>query len=201
MQTCIWPTWCHCHSLSLAPVKSRLVLPFWYRLTQVVLEKRPLNGCSISELRSTEINSVTSKYSGHELIIHYVPTVEEIHPNNHLGAGRWNIAGSVGLEAGFLLRLFLASERRIVVVIVNLAVATFQRTFVRRPTFTARIIGIGKRFWSSRREKRLCLPGARRAVCCSRTDTTRPRQSNKQNRSVTTWAEGPKRTVAGWKNC
>jgi len=26
----------------LAPVKSRLVLPFWYRLTQVVLEKRPL---------------------------------------------------------------------------------------------------------------------------------------------------------------
>ena len=38
-QTCIWPSWCHCHSLSLAPVKSRLVLPFWYRLTQVVLEK------------------------------------------------------------------------------------------------------------------------------------------------------------------
>ena len=32
---------------SLAPFKSRLVLPFWYRLTQVVLEKRPLNGCSV----------------------------------------------------------------------------------------------------------------------------------------------------------
>ena len=45
VQTCIWPSWCHCHSLSLALVKSRLVLPFWYRLTQVVLEKRPLNGC------------------------------------------------------------------------------------------------------------------------------------------------------------
>ena len=45
VQACIWPSWCHCHSLSLAPVKSRLVLPFWYRLTQVVLEKRPLNGC------------------------------------------------------------------------------------------------------------------------------------------------------------
>ena len=26
-------------------VKSRLVLPFWYRLTRVVLEKGPLNGC------------------------------------------------------------------------------------------------------------------------------------------------------------
>ena len=42
MQTCIWPSWCHCHSLSLALVKSRLVLPFWYRLTWVVPEKGPL---------------------------------------------------------------------------------------------------------------------------------------------------------------
>ena len=45
VQTCIWPSWCHCHSLSLASVKSRLVLPFWYRLTQVVTEKGQLNGC------------------------------------------------------------------------------------------------------------------------------------------------------------
>ena len=44
VQTCIWPGWCHCHSLSLASVKSRLVLPFWYRLTQVS-DKGPLNGC------------------------------------------------------------------------------------------------------------------------------------------------------------
>ena len=43
--TCIWPSWCHCHSLSLASVKSRLVLPFWYRLTCVIPEKEPLNGC------------------------------------------------------------------------------------------------------------------------------------------------------------
>ena len=45
VQTCMWPSWCHCHSLSLASVKSRLVLPFWYRLTWVVPEKGPLNGC------------------------------------------------------------------------------------------------------------------------------------------------------------
>ena len=31
---------------SLASFKSRLVLPFWSQLTQVVLEKRPLNVCS-----------------------------------------------------------------------------------------------------------------------------------------------------------
>jgi len=42
------PSGFHCHSLPLASVKSRLVLPFWYRLTQVVLVKRPLNGCSSS---------------------------------------------------------------------------------------------------------------------------------------------------------
>ena len=45
VQICICPSWCHCHSLSLASVKSRLVLPFWYRLTRVVPDTGPLNGC------------------------------------------------------------------------------------------------------------------------------------------------------------
>jgi len=45
VQTCIWSSWCYCHSLSLASVKSRLVLPFWYRPTQVVPDKGPLNVC------------------------------------------------------------------------------------------------------------------------------------------------------------
>ena len=44
VHTCIWPSWCHCHSLSLASVKSRLILPFWYWLTRVVPDKGP-NGC------------------------------------------------------------------------------------------------------------------------------------------------------------
>ena len=45
VQTCTQPSWYHCHSLSLASVKSRLVLPFWYWLTRVVLDKGPLNRC------------------------------------------------------------------------------------------------------------------------------------------------------------
>jgi len=45
VQTCVWPSWCHCHSLSLASVKSRLVFPFWYRLTHVVPDKGLSNGC------------------------------------------------------------------------------------------------------------------------------------------------------------
>ena len=56
VQTFIWPSWCHCHSLSLASVKSRLVLPFWYRLTWVVTEKGPLNGCVCLCVRSCDLN-------------------------------------------------------------------------------------------------------------------------------------------------
>ena len=45
VQTCIWPSRCHCHSLSLPSVKSRLVFPFWYQLTRVVPDKGPLSRC------------------------------------------------------------------------------------------------------------------------------------------------------------
>ena len=47
VQTCIGPSGLHSHSLSLVSVKSRLVLPFWYRLTRVVPDNthtHPFNG-------------------------------------------------------------------------------------------------------------------------------------------------------------
>ena len=56
VQLCMRSSWCHCHPKtpsSLAWFKSRLVLPFWYMLAQVVLEKRPLNGCSSVVVVST----------------------------------------------------------------------------------------------------------------------------------------------------
>jgi len=40
---------------SHAPFKSRMVLPFWYQLAQVVLEKRPLSGCSSCVVFYTKI--------------------------------------------------------------------------------------------------------------------------------------------------
>ena len=55
MQTCIWPSWCHCHSLSLASVKSSLVSPFWYRLTLVFPDKGPLNGCVYVRATATAV--------------------------------------------------------------------------------------------------------------------------------------------------
>jgi len=53
VQTCICPNWCHYHSLSVASVKSRLVLPFWYRPTQVVQDKGPLNRCVCGTKKQT----------------------------------------------------------------------------------------------------------------------------------------------------
>ena len=40
---------------SLASFKSRLVLPFWYWLTEVILEKRPLRGCSSTSTTIIEL--------------------------------------------------------------------------------------------------------------------------------------------------
>jgi len=45
---CIWSSWCHCHPIISCSSTIQNGLPVWYRLTQVVLEKRPLNGCSSS---------------------------------------------------------------------------------------------------------------------------------------------------------
>ena len=59
VQACTWPSWCHCHSLSLASVKSRLVSTFWYRLTWVVPDKGPLNGCVCVLLSFNELLAQT----------------------------------------------------------------------------------------------------------------------------------------------
>ena len=69
VETCISPNWCHCHSLSLVPVKSRLVLPFWYRLTWVVLDKGPLNGCVCDDDKFNAAVDVSNDY--------------------HIAGGRW----------------------------------------------------------------------------------------------------------------
>ena len=61
VQTCIWPGWCHCHSLSLASVKSRLVLPFWYRFTWLVPENGLLNGC-VCVMDKTKTHKTRAKW-------------------------------------------------------------------------------------------------------------------------------------------
>jgi len=45
---CVLSSWCHCHLVISYSSKIQNGLPFWCRLTQVVLEKRPLNGCNSS---------------------------------------------------------------------------------------------------------------------------------------------------------
>ena len=68
--------------LSLVSFKSRLVLPFWYGLTQVVLEKKPLNGCSSSSSSSSSFTVYSSKIQrkwltdNDKVILHHVTPSE-----------------------------------------------------------------------------------------------------------------------------
>ena len=62
VQTCVWCSWCQLHSLSLPPIKSRLVLPFWYQLTRVVPDKWPLNGW-VCVYRTTQASWYQKKHS------------------------------------------------------------------------------------------------------------------------------------------
>jgi len=50
---CIWSSWCHCHPIVSCSSKIQNDLPFWWGITQVVLEKRLLNGCSSSTTTTT----------------------------------------------------------------------------------------------------------------------------------------------------
>jgi len=43
---CIWFNWCHLNISCF--IKIQTGLSFWCQLTQVVLDKRPLNGCSLT---------------------------------------------------------------------------------------------------------------------------------------------------------
>ena len=47
---------------SLASFKSRLVLRLWYRIAQVVPEKRPLNGCSSSSMAAIFNDYIIDQY-------------------------------------------------------------------------------------------------------------------------------------------
>ena len=65
VQSCIWPSGFHCHSLCLASVKSRLVLPFWYWLTWVVQDKGLLNGCVLVLSAFSALMLLVRRQEGH----------------------------------------------------------------------------------------------------------------------------------------
>ena len=53
---CIWFSWCHCHTIISCFSKIQNGSSFWYRPTQVVLEKRPLNVCVCMCVLSKQLN-------------------------------------------------------------------------------------------------------------------------------------------------
>ena len=56
---CIWSSWCLCYPIISCSSKIQNGLPFWCGLTQVVLEKKPLNRCSSSSSSGTSNNQYT----------------------------------------------------------------------------------------------------------------------------------------------
>jgi len=75
VQTCIWSSWCHCHLLSLASVKCRLGLPFWYRLTRVVPDKSPLNGVCVCQIALNGVKCAKGCLYAEKLLIHLAASV------------------------------------------------------------------------------------------------------------------------------
>ena len=57
-------------SSSLASLKSRLVSPFCYQLTQVVLNKRPLNGCNSSSTSTYYSTDLLTARGVTHLVVH-----------------------------------------------------------------------------------------------------------------------------------
>jgi len=54
---CIWSSWCYCHPIISCFSKIQNGLAIWCRLTQVVLEKRPLNVCVCAFHQITHITN------------------------------------------------------------------------------------------------------------------------------------------------
>ena len=72
---CIRSSWCHFHPKtpsSLASFEFRQLLPFWYRLTQVVLEKRPLNRYVSVDTLCLLINRAQCVFFCRVIVWHYV---------------------------------------------------------------------------------------------------------------------------------
>ena len=70
------------YSLQLASFIFRLVLPFFYRLTQVVLEKRPLNGCSSSSstpwVKKTRHQTLAHNFTKYEPIFKILSLLDSV---------------------------------------------------------------------------------------------------------------------------
>jgi len=83
---CVWSSWCHSRTpSSLASFKSGLVIPFWYQLTQVVMEKRPLNrfslvwleyAYSLPNITVYHLNTCSSCLVCHLILTHRVESLQ-----------------------------------------------------------------------------------------------------------------------------
>jgi len=111
---CIWSSWCHCHPTISSFSKIQNDLFSWCRLTQVVLEKTSLDGCSSSSSSSSIVVSLDCRlqlifckcaklYVGPSSLVYYPPAY---------GSGaRWMFsAASVCLSVCLFVCLFVCQH-------------------------------------------------------------------------------------------
>ena len=63
---CTWSSWCHCHPISSCFVKIQIGLTW---LTQIVLEKRPLNGCLSVYTHLVHLTNASEAHNITQLIV------------------------------------------------------------------------------------------------------------------------------------
>jgi len=89
---CIWSSWCHCHPVISCSSRIQNGLLFWGRLTHVVLEKRPLNRCSVVVLVVVQAHFINNGLW--ILILSWARTCKSVDMTEPLykpGRSRWNV--------------------------------------------------------------------------------------------------------------
>ena len=112
VQTCIWPSGCQCYSLSLASVKSSLVLPFWYRSTQVVPDKVPLNRCVCVVLFLCLAHFLLAYFIG-EVFVHFSHWSYGVHCRSFAYCWLWWYFSSTSVTAAASVILGILKAHRV----------------------------------------------------------------------------------------
>jgi len=80
---CVWSNWCHCHPIISCTSKIQNGVSFW---CQVVLEKRPLNGCSVVVVLGEWIGFSTDELNRGDCHHCFSGPAHVVQWSSHLGA-------------------------------------------------------------------------------------------------------------------
>ena len=107
VQTCICFSWCHCHSLSLASMKSRLVLPFLVQAHLGSPGKRAVKLMCVCVSGTTRVGWYQKKHSPtHTHPDHQTPFINSLHLLRSIASSLFNLRAWLSLSTTSLQVLF-----------------------------------------------------------------------------------------------